>query len=121
VKDKYILKHLKAYSENFTYKEINYEYEWTMPNSVVRKELQLDLNDILLEAKDIGYGVSTSWVKIPYVWIGVKLFRKGSLDDALDTIERVKDYLVSKGFKILEDKLNTQIYIYFDYEEPKIL
>lgn len=35
-----------------------------------------------------------------------------------DTIERIKDYLISKEFKIKEVNLKSQIYIYFSYETP---
>lgn len=116
--------------ENYTYNGINYKYDWAMPKSPVRIEVNNELNDILLEAKDLGYGVGTGWVEAPYAWIGVKLKdrlvgevtskkrRDIFFEQVSDTVERIKDYLTSKGFKTREVNLKSQIYIYFSYETP---
>ena len=129
------MKHLRRYNdikESHIHGGITYRYDWAMPKSPIRIEVNNELNDILLEAKDLGYGVGTGWVETPYAWIGVKLKDKlvGEVTDSSkkrrdtffeqvsDTVERIKDYLTSKGFKIKEVNLKSQIYIYFSYETP---
>lgn len=70
------MKHLRRYNdikESHIHGGITYRYDWAMPKSPIRIEVSNDLNDILLEAKDLGYGIGTGWVETPYAWIGVKL------------------------------------------------
>lgn len=104
-------------NESFEYKGVKYKYEWCMANSPIRQELERNISDIQLEAKDMGYAVSHGWVQDPYVWIGCKALRKKSFDleELSDTIERLKDYLTSQGFEIDILNLPNQIYIYFNH------
>ena len=104
-------------NESFEYKGIKYRYEWCMANNPIRQELERNINDIQLEAKDMGYGVSHGWIQDPYVWIGMKLRgkKKFDLEELSDTIERLKDYLISQGFEIEVLEMPNQIYIYFNY------
>lgn len=81
-----------------------------------------NINDIQLEAKDLGYGVSHGWLQVPYVWIGRKFRsrKKFDLEELSDTIERLKDYLISKGFEVKELVMSNQIDIYFNYPGSEI-
>ena len=104
-----------------SYKGINgidYRYEWALPTSKIRRNLTSDLNSILLEASDLDYKVSTGWLEDPYVWIGSGSFTKKvfNYDEISDTIERIKNYLISEGFEIREFLLTNQIHIYFKYK-----
>ena len=98
-----------------------YKYEWSLPKSPIRSEINANLMDILLEVKDLGYGAHVGWVT-PHVWIGRKLFSKLKFDTEVvnDTVERVKDYLISEGFEVKESVIQsthtgniTEINIYF--------
>ena len=51
------MKHLRRYNdikESHIHGGITYRYDWAMPKSPIRIEVSNDLNDILLEAKDLG-------------------------------------------------------------------
>jgi hypothetical protein len=112
------MKHLKKYNEsNFIYKDskgntITYYYEWAMPNSKIRKELNLDIDNILLEAKDLGYGAHTGWITEPYVWIGGK--RYYNREEITPIVDRVISYLKSEGFNVNIDDLKNQVKITFN-------
>ena len=114
------MKYLKTYNESFNCKGISYKYEWAMPTSSIRKELDATLRDILLDAQDLGYGISTGWIEDPYVWIGKRRNFDLGISEVRDIIERVKNYLTSEGFEIIVNEVGgrntiiTQVYIYFN-------
>ena len=102
-----------------------YNADWKRPGNPVREELEFELREIFLEITDLGYRPQLSGFVAhhndPYVWICNK--RRKSHDefwnDVSDTVERIKDYLTDKGFKVNQEILNEgssteQIYIYFD-------
>lgn len=122
---------------------LKYDSDWKLPNSSIRVQLERDLEDILLDIKDLGYQyqisgfIDTSKSSPPYIWISNKSF-KGNIggfttkripinhEEIEDTLLRIEDYLNSMGFVIIDKNIinpgkNTeQIYIYFDLkkEEP---
>lgn len=110
--------------EAYTHRDIDYEYEWCLPNSPLRLKIERDLRDILLEATDLGCSVSTGWIREPYVWIGTKFSpslqrsskpNRFNYSDLDDVIERVKHYLTIEGMVITHtSELKNQIYIYFN-------
>jgi hypothetical protein len=103
-----------------------YDVDWKKPGNPIREMLEVDIREILLEITDLGYrpqlsGFTSGFSETgPYVWICNQ--RRLSHDDfwneITDTSERVKDYLISKGFKISQEIINEgsrheQVYIYF--------
>ena len=120
------MKHLKKY-KIFESDKPEYDADWKRPGNPVREELEVELREILLEVIDMGYrpqlsgftkGFSESG---PYVWICNQ--RRKSHDEfwneITDTVERVKDYLINKEFKVSQEIINEgssheQVYIYFD-------
>lgn len=115
----------------FDYSKINeskleYDSDWKRSDSKFRHDIEKNLLDILLEVTDLGYrpqisGFIKGFSQGPYVWIhNVKrLSHDDFWSEISDTVERVKDYLTSKGFNINQEILNEgrpgeQVYIYFD-------
>ena len=104
-----------------------YDVDWKRPGDPIREGLEVELREILLEVIDLGYrpqlsgftkGFSQSG---PYVWIcnHRRLSHDDFWNEISDTVERVKEYLTSKGFTtsqeiINEGTRNEQVYIYFD-------
>ena len=66
------------------------------------KSIVEECQDILLELKDEGFKVNISSGESPLSWILIEVSRreKFSANDIYNTIERIKDYLGSLGFKI---------------------
>lgn len=105
---------------------LEYNADWKKHDSSIRKELELDLNDILLEINDLGFKSHISgWTQgneHPYVWIRrTKDSPVPMKDHTHETVERIKDYLSQKGYQTKVDIINVdrpamQIYIYFDKE-----
>lgn len=107
-----------------------YDTDWKKPGNPVREMLEVELREILLEITDLGYrpqlsgftkGFSDSG---PYVWIcnQKRLSHDDFWNEINDTVERIKDYLIDKDFKvnqdiINEDTRNEQVYIYFDIKK----
>lgn len=105
----------------------DYDIDWKRPGNPVREMLEVELREILLEITDLGYrpqlsgftkGFSDSG---PYVWIcnQKRLSHDYFWNEINDTVERIKDYLIGKDFKVSQDILNEgtrneQVYIYFD-------
>ena len=119
---------------------IYYDAEWKLPRSPIRRKLEKDLNDILLEIEDEGYRTDISGFVIgskemadrrhalrknfpnstwqpdrTFIWI------KGRSNELVsETIERIKDYLDTEGFRVTKEEIvnkdrpGEQIYIYFD-------
>jgi hypothetical protein len=107
-------------NESFVYKDINYKYEWAMANSPIRRELEADIDNMLLDVKDLYYAVSTGWISDPCVWIGKSNRRRTfEMSEVSETINRIKEFLIFEGFTVSESDLKdrdgnpTQIYIYF--------
>ena len=119
------MNHLKPYKV-FESDKPEYDSDWKRPGNPVREGLEVELREILLEVIDIGYrpqlsGFTKGFSESPYVWIcnHKRLSHNDFWNDINDTVERVKDYLIRKGFKvnqeiINEDTRNEQVYIYFD-------
>jgi hypothetical protein len=105
----------------------DYDSDWKKPGNPIREMLEVDLREILLEITDLGYrpqlsgftkGISEN---IPYVWISNhrRLPHDEFWNEITDTVERVKDYLTDKEFKVSQTILNEgsrheQVYIYFN-------
>jgi hypothetical protein len=119
------MKYLKTYNKLSESIKPEYNADWKRPGNPVREELEFELREIFLEITDLGYrpqlGGFVAHHNDPYVWICNK--RRKSHDefwnDVSDTVERIKDYLTDKGFKVNQEILNEgssteQIYIYFD-------
>jgi hypothetical protein len=120
------MRYLKPY-KIFEADKPEYDTDWKRPGNPVREKLEVELREILLEVIDMGYrpqlsgftkGFSESG---PYVWICNQ--RRKSHDEfwneITDTVERVKDYLIGKGFKVNQEVINEgtrneQVYIYFN-------
>jgi hypothetical protein len=111
--------------DNISDSKIEYDADWKRPGNPVREELEFELREIFLEITDLGYRPQLSGFVAhhndPYVWICNQ--RRKSHDefwnDVSDTVERIKDYLTDKGFKVNQEILNEgssneQIYIYFN-------
>lgn len=66
------------------------------------KSIIRECDDILLELKDEGFKVNVSSGESPLSWILIEVSKKEkfSANDIQFTIERIKDYLTSLGFKI---------------------
>lgn len=90
---------------------IYYYYEWAMPNSKIRRELTLDINNILLDVKDLGYGSHTGWLTEPYVWIGGR--GHYNREEITPIVDRIINYLKLEGFNIDIEELKNQIKIIF--------
>ena len=120
------MRYLKPY-KIFESDKPEYDTDWKRPGSPVREMLEVELREILLEVIDMGYrpqlsgftkGFSESG---PYVWIcnHRRLSHDDFWDEITDTVERVKDYLIGKGFKVNQEIINEgtrneQVYIYFN-------
>jgi DNA polymerase III epsilon subunit-like protein len=126
----------------FDYNKINessnpeYDSDWKRPGNTVREMLEVELREILLEIIDLGYrpslsgftrGFSEFQTNTPYVWIknGRRLPHDEFWNEITDTVERIKDYLTDKGFKVRQDILNEgssheQVYIYFDKKSEEL-
>jgi hypothetical protein len=123
------MKYLKPYSK-LSESQIEYDADWKRPSNPVRKELEINLREILLEINDLGYrpqlsGFTKAFSQDPYVWIcnQKRLSHDEFWNEVNDTVERIKDYLTDNGFNVSQDIINQgksseQIYIYFD-EIPK--
>lgn len=123
------MKYLKPYSK-LSESQIEYDADWKRPSNPVRKELEINLREILLEINDLGYrpqlsGFTKGFSQEPYVWIcnQKRLSHDEFWNEVNDTVERIKDYLTDNGFNVSQDIINEgksseQIYIYFD-EIPK--
>jgi hypothetical protein len=125
------MRYLKPY-KIFESDKPEYDDDWKRPGNPVREELEVELREILLEVIDLGYrpslsgftrGISRAIGKknTPYVWIknGRRLPHDEFWNEITDTVERIKDYLTEKGFKVSQNILNEgsqneQVYIYFD-------
>jgi len=105
--------------------ELEYDAEWKKPGNYVREELELEIREIFLEINDLGYKPQLSGFvgrsESPYVWIknGRRLSHDEFWNEITDTVERVKDYLINKEFKVSQEIINEgssheQVYIYFD-------
>lgn len=105
---------------------LSYNADWKKHDSPVRAELEKDLNDILLEVKDLGFRSHISgWTdgtNHPYVWIkATSKTPTPMVEHTRDVVERIKDYLSQKEYQtkvdtLNDDKSSMQIYIYFDIE-----
>lgn len=106
---------------------LEYNADWKKPGNPIREGLEVELREILLEITDLGYRPQLSgFVKgisenIPYVWIcnHRRLPHDEFWNEINDTVERVKDYLIDKDFKVNQEVLNEgskseQVYIYFN-------
>lgn len=128
---------------------LKYDSDWKLPNSPIRVQLERDLEDILLDIKDLGYQyqisgfsryqfrINTSKSSPPYIWICNKSFKDVDIggfttkripinhEEIEDTLFRIEDYLNSMGFVIIDKNIinpgkNTeQIYIYFDLKKEE--
>jgi len=107
------------------YDGFNYVSDWKRPGNPIREMLEVDIREILLEITDLGYRPKLSGFvgrsESPYVWIknGRRLPHDEFWNEITDTVERVKDYLISKEFKVSQEIINEgssheQVYIYFD-------
>jgi hypothetical protein len=65
------------------------------------KKIVADCEDILLELKDIGFRTEVSKNISPHDWILINISKKEKflVDDIKETVERLKEYLSSLGFK----------------------
>jgi hypothetical protein len=72
------------------------------------KSIVEECQDILLELKDEGFKVNLSFGESPINWILIEVSKKEkfSANDIQFTIERIKDYLGSLGFKIYRGQSN---------------
>lgn len=120
----YFTKKNKVFNESI---KPEYDTDWKRPGNPVREELEVELREILLEVIDLGYrpqlgGFTRGFsVNGPHVWIcnHRRLSHDDFWNEITDTVERVKDYLIGKGFKvnqeiINEDTRNEQVFIYFN-------
>lgn len=112
---------------DFIRESLEYDSEWKLPTSTIRKELESYINDILLELVDLGYRPQIGgFIKIksgeqnnPYIWIKNqrRLTHDEFWNEIEDVVDRIKSYLESEGFsidiRILELKYE-EVYIYFD-------
>lgn len=115
------MKHIKTYN---LFESIEYDADWKRPGNPVREELEIELREILLEINDLGYRPQLSGFvgpESPYVWIknGRRLSHDEFWNEITDVVERVKDYLTDKEFKVRQEIINEgssheQVYIYFD-------
>lgn len=147
--EEFVIKLKKSINEKIEYTTkdgqiLKYDSDWKLPNSPIRVQLERDLEDILLDIKDLGYYyqisgfINTSKSSPPYIWICNKSFKDVDIggfttkripinhEEIEDTLLRIEDYLNSMGLVIIDKNIinpgkNTeQIYIYFDLkkEEP---
>ena len=102
---------------------LRYRDEWKVPNHPEREEISSDLMDIFQDLKDEGYSIRDGGYlalsDYPYVWIsGRTRKRKGKPTDwsvVDEYVSRTQDYLESRGFVTLVNKMNDwQMYLYFD-------
>lgn len=125
------IKSFKNYSIN---EEIEYDADWKSPESKIRTNLVNNLEDILLDIKDLGYDYHISgFIKLkspnsPFIWIcnkeqtsrGTKKRIPFKWEDEFnETLLRIEDYLKIEGFKTERFILNKgrsmeQLYINFD-------
>jgi hypothetical protein len=120
------MKHIKTYN---LFESIEYNADWKRPGNPIREMLEVELREIFLEITDLGYRPQLGgfvahrpkWKNVPYVWIkNVKRLSHDEFwNEITDVVERVKDYLTDKGFKVNQEILNEgssheQVYIYFD-------
>jgi hypothetical protein len=124
------IKIIVSYKEDNVSESIEYDADWKRPGNSIREMLEVELREILLEITDLGYtpslsgftrGFSAFQKNTPYVWIknGRRLPHDEFWNEITDTVERVKDYLTDKGFKVRQEILNEgssheQVYIYFN-------
>lgn len=106
---------------------IPYKYDWCRPESPIRKEIEHNIKDILLELKDSNslYTHHISWIQDdPHIWISGKLKENGihrykpNLAEINPLLDETTSYLRSEGFETrlhyLPNKENCkQFYIYF--------
>ena len=121
----------------FDYNSINesnleYDSDWKRSDSKFRHDIEKNLLDILLELTDLGYrpqisGFIKGFSQGPYVWIhnAKRLSHDEFWSEISDTVERVKDYLTTKGFNINQEIINEgrpgeQVYIYFDKKSEEL-
>lgn len=105
--------------------DLEYDSEWKLPTSPIRKELESYLRNILLELEDLGYRpqikgfIRSDFSSKPYVWIKNQrgLTHDEFWNEIDPIVETIKSYLESEEFsihiKILEMKYE-EVYIYFD-------
>jgi 2'-5' RNA ligase len=118
-------------NESLKHGDLEYDSEWKLPTSPIRKELESYLRNFLLELEDLGYrpqikgfiksDAPYNWnhTSKPYIWI--KNQRRLTHDEFWNEIdpivETIKSYLESEGFsidiRILKMKYE-EVYIYFD-------
>ena len=101
---------------------IDYSDDWKLPNNPIRRKISMEIDDIFIDLKDIGYRIHTGgWIRSsehPYIWIANKTDKTGSrlqMDWVIieDYVERAKNYLEINGFEYSEVKLKNQMSIYF--------
>ena len=105
-----------------------YKYDWCRPESLIRREIEKYINDILVDLKDSNsaYTHHIWWTNSdPYVWITGKLKNNSGfaryrpiLDEVNSIIDKIVSYLKSEGFHCeidyVPNKENCkQFYIYF--------
>ena len=118
--------------ENNISEGLVYDAEWKKPGNPIREELELEIREIFLEINDLGYKPQLSGFVLhaplfrgrsesPYVWIknGRRLPHDEFWNEITDVVDRIKDYLTHKGFKVSQEIINEgssheQVYIYFD-------
>lgn len=116
------MKNIKTYN---LFESLEYSDDWKRPGNPVREMLEVELREILLEITDLGYrpqlGGFVGRSESPYVWIknGRRLQHDDFWIEISDVVERIKEYLKDKGFKVRQEIINEgssheQVYIYFD-------
>lgn len=120
-----------SYKEDNVSESIEYNADWKRPGNSIREMLEVELREILLEITDLGYRPQlggfvahrTKWKNVPYVWIkNVKRLPHNEFwNEITDVVERVKDYLTDKRFKVRQEIINEgssheQVYIYFNMD-----
>lgn len=122
-------------NESIKHGDLEYDSEWKLPTSSIRKELEKYINQFLLEIKDLGYSTQISgFIKSslirssPFIWIckkqGIKRFPI-IWKEINNVVETIKGYLEGEGFWVHIEHLNEgrqseQLYIHFDKKSEEI-
>lgn len=112
-------------NESLKHGDLEYDSEWKLPTSPIRKELESYLRNFLLELEDLGYRpqikgfIKSDFSSKPYIWIKNQrgLTHDEFWNEIDPIVETIKSYLESEGFSILIKTLEMkyeEVYIYFD-------